>query len=96
MENFAEGFRYEAFQNTAGARIFGEWALEKLAEDHFWLNGYVNKQNCLFWSEGQPEELQKLPMHPEKVTVWCGLFITRRCHMPHSTRNNGLIERRVR
>ena len=63
-------------------RIFGEWALGKLAEDtlfyrkivfsneaHFWLNGYVNKQNCRYWSENQPEELQKLPMYPEKVTV---------------------------
>ena len=68
-------------------RIFGEWALEKLAEDplfyrkivssdeaHFWLNGYVNKQNCRFWNEDQPKELQKLPMHPEKITVWCGLW----------------------
>ena len=41
-------------------------------EAHFWLNGYVNKQNCRFWNVYQPEELQKLPMHPEKVTVWCG------------------------
>ena len=38
-------------------------------EEHFWLNGYVNKQNCRF----QPEELQKLPML-QKVTVWCGLW----------------------
>ena len=64
-------------------RIFGEWAPAKLAEDpifyrqivfsddaHFWLIGYVNKQNCRFWSEDQSEEMQKLPMHPEKVTVW--------------------------
>ena len=36
--------------------------------------GYVNKQNCRFWSEDQPEELQKLSMHSEKVTVWCGLW----------------------
>ena len=27
-------------------------------EAHLWLNGYVNKQNCRFWSEDQPEELQ--------------------------------------
>jgi hypothetical protein len=45
-----------------------------LIEAHFWLNGYVNKQNCRFWSEYQPEALQELPMHPEKVTVWCGLW----------------------
>lgn len=66
---------------------FGEWALAKLEEDplfyrkivfsdeaHFWLNGYVNKQNCRIWSEDQAEALQELPMYPEKVTVWCGLW----------------------
>ena len=60
-------------------RILGEWALGKLAEyplfyrkivfsdaAHFWLNGYVTKQNCWFWSEDQP-------IHSDKVTVWCGL-----------------------
>ena len=47
-------------------RIFGEWALGKLSEDPR-LNGYVNKHNCRFCSEDQPEELQKLPMHPEQV-----------------------------
>ena len=40
----------------------------------FWPNRYVNKQNCRFWSEDQLEALQKLPMHPEKVTVWRGLW----------------------
>ena len=43
-------------------------------EANFWLNGYVNKQNCRFWSEDRPQELQKLPMLSEKVTVWCGLW----------------------
>lgn len=43
-------------------------------EAHFWLNGYVNKQNCRIWSEEQPEAVQELPMHPEKCTVWCGLY----------------------
>ena len=74
VENFVEGLRCEAFQNTA---------LGKLAEDplfyrkivfadeaHFWLNEFVNKQNCWFWSVDQPEELQKLPMQP----VWSDLF----------------------
>ena len=42
-------------------------------EAHFWLNGDVNKQNCQFWTEDQPEALQKLLMHPAKVIVWCGL-----------------------
>ena len=43
-------------------------------EDHSWLNGYVNKQNCRFWSEDQPEAFQNLPMHSEKATVCYGLW----------------------
>ena len=43
-------------------------------EAHFWLNGYVNKQNCRIWDEEQPEEVQVLPLHPQKTTVWCGLW----------------------
>lgn len=66
---------------------FALWALEKCQEDptfssqilfsdeaHFWLNGYVNKQNCRIWDEEQPEEIQELPLYPEKTTVWCGLW----------------------
>lgn len=66
---------------------FSQWALEKLDEDplfstkilfsdeaHFWLHGYVNKQNCRIWGEEQPEEVQQLPLHPLKTTVWCGLW----------------------
>ena len=66
---------------------FADWALEKIEEDplfsskilfsdeaHFWLNGYVNKQNCRIWDEEQPEQVQELPLHPEKTTVWCGLW----------------------
>lgn len=43
-------------------------------EAHFWLNGYVNKQNCRIWTDEQPEEYQQLPLHPEKTTVWCALW----------------------
>lgn len=42
-------------------------------EAHFWLNGYVNKQNCRIWSESNPHETLDTPLHPEKITVWCGL-----------------------
>ena len=130
-------------------RIFGEWSLRKLAkapllywkilfsyEAHFWLNVYLNKHNCWFWSKEQPEELQKLSMHSSRNVVrfigfwhyWtvllqrcrelhvtvngehyremisnffffcpkCKNLSCMTCHMPHSTRNNGLIERRVR
>ncbi|GFW86845.1 transposable element Tc3 transposase [Trichonephila clavipes] len=40
-------------------------------EAHFWLNGYVNKQNCRIWSEANPQAYVETPLHPEKLTVWC-------------------------
>ncbi|GFY08206.1 DUF4817 domain-containing protein [Trichonephila clavipes] len=43
-------------------------------EAHFWLNGYVNKQNCRIWSEANPEVYVETPLHPEKLTVWCALW----------------------
>ncbi|XP_055308848.1 uncharacterized protein LOC129572772 [Sitodiplosis mosellana] len=66
---------------------FSVWALEKLEEDplfstrilfsdeaHFTLNGHVNKHNCRIWGEEQPEQVQELPLHPLRTTVWCGLW----------------------
>ena len=65
-------------------RNFSNWALEKLEENeefhrkiifsdeaHFWLNGFVNKQNMRYWSTTNPNLLLKTPLHPQKVTVWC-------------------------
>ncbi|GFW77060.1 transposable element Tc3 transposase [Trichonephila clavipes] len=43
-------------------------------EAHFWLNGYVNKQNSRIWSEANPQVYVKTPLHPEKLTVWCALW----------------------
>ncbi|GFX76842.1 DUF4817 domain-containing protein [Trichonephila clavipes] len=42
-------------------------------EAHFWLNGYVNKQNCRIWSEANPQVYVETPLHPEKLIVWCAL-----------------------
>ena len=45
-------------------------ALSKICvkrQSSFWLNVYVNKQNCR--CQMMSEALQKLPMHPEKVKV---------------------------
>ncbi|GFW10894.1 hypothetical protein TNCV_4458691 [Trichonephila clavipes] len=66
---------------------FVEWAQNEIAvvpdfhkrilfsdEAHFWLNGYVNKQNCRIWSEGNPQVYAETPLHPEKLTVWCALW----------------------
>ncbi|GFV71711.1 putative transposable element [Trichonephila clavipes] len=44
-------------------------------EAHFWLNGYVNKQNCRIWSETNPQVYVETPLHPEKLTVWCALWV---------------------
>ncbi|GFU74567.1 hypothetical protein TNCV_5138881 [Trichonephila clavipes] len=43
-------------------------------EAHFWLNGYVNKQNCRVWSEANPQVYVETPLHPEKLTVWSDLW----------------------
>ncbi|GFV40444.1 hypothetical protein TNCV_4494011 [Trichonephila clavipes] len=68
-------------------RRFVEWAQNEIAvvpdfhkrilfsdEAHFWLNGYVNKQNCRIWSEAIPQVYVETPLHPEKLTVWCALW----------------------
>ncbi|GFV58998.1 hypothetical protein TNCV_261761 [Trichonephila clavipes] len=43
-------------------------------EAHFWLNGYVNKQNCRIWSEANLQVYVETPVHAEKLTVWCALW----------------------
>ncbi|GFV53646.1 uncharacterized protein TNCV_1042532 [Trichonephila clavipes] len=68
-------------------RRFVEWAQNEISvvpdfhkrilfsdEAHFWLNGYVNKQNCRIWSEANPQVYVETPLHPEKLTVWCVLW----------------------
>ncbi|GFU14234.1 uncharacterized protein TNCV_3579091 [Trichonephila clavipes] len=68
-------------------RRFVEWAQNEIAvvpdfnkrilfsdEVHFWLNGYVNKQNCRIWSEANPQVYVETPLHPEKLTVWCAFW----------------------
>ncbi|GFX57216.1 transposable element Tc3 transposase [Trichonephila clavipes] len=76
--------RYSRLNN---AFRFVEWAQNGIAvvpdfhkrilfsdEAHFWLNGYVNKQNCRIWSEANPQVYVETPLHPEKLTVWCALW----------------------
>ncbi|GFS80629.1 hypothetical protein TNCV_3870461 [Trichonephila clavipes] len=71
----------------AWLNTFVEWAQKEIAvvpdfhkrilfsvEAHFWLNGYVNKQNCRIWSEANPQVYVETPLHPEKLTVWCALW----------------------
>ncbi|GFW38720.1 transposable element Tcb1 transposase [Trichonephila clavipes] len=73
--------------HTSQKRRFVEWAENEIAvvpdfhkrilfsnEAHFWLNGYVNKQNCRIWSEAYPQVYVETPLHSEKLTVWCALW----------------------
>ncbi|GFU41572.1 hypothetical protein TNCV_2792821 [Trichonephila clavipes] len=72
--------------NSLDGCRFVEWAQNEMAvvpdfhkrilfsdEAHFWLNGYVNKQNCRISSEANPQVYVETPLHPEKLTVWCAL-----------------------
>ncbi|GFX37684.1 HTH_Tnp_Tc3_2 domain-containing protein [Trichonephila clavipes] len=78
------------FKYDQARRRFVEWAQNEIAvvpdfhkrilfsdEAHFWLNGYVNKQNCRIWSEANPQVYVETPLHPEKLTVWCALWAGR-------------------
>ncbi|GFV57474.1 DUF4817 domain-containing protein [Trichonephila clavipes] len=71
------------FKYDQARRRFVEWAQNEIAvvpdfhkrilfsdEAHFWLNGYVNKQNCRIWSEGNPQNT----VTSRKLTVWCALW----------------------
>ena len=68
-------------------RRFGEWSQNEIVIDpdfherflfsdeaHFWLNSYVNKQNCRIWSEDNPQVYVETPLHPEKLVAWFALW----------------------
>ncbi|GFV03326.1 uncharacterized protein TNCV_4019231 [Trichonephila clavipes] len=72
------------FKYEQARRRFVEWAQNEISvvpdfhkrilfsdEAHFWLNGYVNKQNCRIWSEANLQVYVGTPLHPENLTV-CG------------------------
>ena len=44
-------------------------------EAHFYLGGYANKENCRGWGLENPLVTAEKPMHPQRVTVWCGLSL---------------------
>jgi len=45
-------------------------------EAHFHLSGFVNKQNMRYWSPVNPNELQEMPLHSPKLTIWCGVVLS--------------------
>ncbi|GFX07096.1 hypothetical protein TNCV_1556991 [Trichonephila clavipes] len=83
---FKFGLAIHQNDHQARRRIV-EWAQNKIAvvpdfqkrilfsdEAHFWLNGYVNKQNCRICTEVNPQVYVETPLHPEELTVWCALW----------------------
>ena len=42
-------------------------------EAHFYLNGYVNKQNYRFWGSENPNVAVSRTLHPQRLTVWAAL-----------------------
>ncbi|GBM86759.1 hypothetical protein AVEN_27526-1 [Araneus ventricosus] len=66
--DFTNGFliRYNA-DNSRPLRI--RWA----DEAHFSLTDNVNSKNCVHWAVSNPNDVVTLPLHEEKVTVWCGM-----------------------
>lgn len=42
-------------------------------ECHFWLSGYVNKQNYRFWATENPRIFETSELKPVRITVWCAI-----------------------
>ncbi|GFX60925.1 ATP-dependent DNA helicase [Trichonephila clavipes] len=91
------------FKYDQARRRFVEWAQNEIAvvpdlhkrilfsdEAQFWLNGYVNKQNCRIWSEANPQVYVETLLHPQKLTVWCALWAGGRGLL-----QNGFSENRI-
>lgn len=67
-KEFAAEFCQKVDEKTLNSRkiIFSD-------EAHFWLDGYVNKQNSRVWGSERPEALLTRPLHPKKTSVWCAI-----------------------
>ena len=72
---------------------FAHWFLESCTNDsefledvlwtdeaHFYLHGQVSSQNCMIWSKENPQAFTTSPLHPPKITAWCGF--TANCILP--------------
>ncbi|GFW07916.1 hypothetical protein TNCV_3920491 [Trichonephila clavipes] len=76
IENVWDALRRRIAGHQLPPQTLQELETALLEDDgaHFWLNGYVNKQNCRIWSEANPQVYVETPLHPEKLTVWCALW----------------------
>jgi len=71
-------------------RIFCQWIRDEIFigqidpnllffsdEAWFHLSGYINSQNNRYWSTENPHQLHEIPLHDQKVGVWCAISRTR-------------------
>ncbi|XP_073847016.1 uncharacterized protein [Musca autumnalis] len=66
---------WKILRKDLGLRPYKIQLVQELNDEaHFWLNGYVNKQNCRILSEENPYKTLETPLHPQKLTVWCALW----------------------
>jgi predicted transcriptional regulator len=67
-----------------------EWFLKKIVEgeldqtlyfmsDESWfhLSGHVNSQDTRYWSAENPHNLHQVPLHDQKIGVWCAVSASR-------------------
>jgi hypothetical protein len=78
---------HELKQPNFAAKIrFQNWLLQNVHDgimdpqllfmtDEAWLHvsGRVNAQNVRIWSDNNPHAVHHVPLHSEKVGVWCAL-----------------------
>jgi hypothetical protein len=61
-----------ANRNTIAERLVGTLSdyviILKTNEAHFHLPGYINKQNFCYWSEDNPQQFHRRPLHSACVT----------------------------
>lgn len=74
-----------------GKRVtFCRWLLNQVADggldpfmfimsDEAWfhLSGYVNGQNSRYWASENPHLIHEVPLHDQKIGVWCAVLASR-------------------
>jgi hypothetical protein len=54
-------------------RIVDPQLLFMTYEVWFHVSGHVDAQNVRIWSDDNPHSIHQVPLHSEKVGVWCAL-----------------------
>ncbi|GJQ72769.1 hypothetical protein Trydic_g1420 [Trypoxylus dichotomus] len=71
--------------NRIQRRKFANWLIQQLNDEffnkiifsdeaNFHANGFVNKQICEIWSDGNLYAFHEKEMHSSHVAVWCGFW----------------------